>query len=216
MWGNQKFPIKSRVMRELFDGEPIAVRHDTPQSLTPDGETCFGADEIDFKCFSEFWYFSEYINKIYADLSEPFRLQELGDTTITGSSADSGPAYGRRYDIYYNQCKVGLVEITADMLSTDGSVWVEVNFNRIPPRILPFSDVYGFLATVASLVTSTKKEAVSVGKMSEYENAVSDIKFFMLEAVWQIGDDPDDLGPDLSVSFSGRPDRYYELLRVQS
>ena len=43
----------------------------------------------------------------------PWRLQELDNTEISGDLASDFPAYGRRYEIFYNQVKLGLLEIIA-------------------------------------------------------------------------------------------------------
>jgi hypothetical protein len=100
---------------DLLFSEPIAVKHDRPKSLTPDGNERWGAEKHDFECFQSFWYFADWINKLYSDLSEPIRLQELGDTSIRGSLSREAPAYGRRYDIFYNQTKIGLLQIRAGL-----------------------------------------------------------------------------------------------------
>lgn len=90
--------LKPKLLKELRWGKPIAVRHDTPRSLTQDGKECFGAEKQDFEWFRSFWYFADWINKLYSDLSEPIRLQELGDTRIRGSRASEAPAYDGETD----------------------------------------------------------------------------------------------------------------------
>jgi len=212
--------LKPKILKELRWGEPITVKHNTPRSLTPDGKECFGAEKQDFECFQSFWYFADWINKLYTDLSEPIRLQELGDTRIRGSRASEGPAYGRRYDIYYNQCKIGLLEICAGLErhfdQENKSVDVEITIDRIPPTVLPYSDVYGFLQTVASLVTSTERPKYShlpEGE-TEYEHALSVIQAAITEVMWNMHD-KDNWWPELKVELSGTPDHYYHLLQLR-
>jgi hypothetical protein len=55
--------------------------------------------------------FGEAVNR---DLEhEPIRIQEISDTDISGDLSREGPACGRRYEIFYNQVKIGLLQIKA-------------------------------------------------------------------------------------------------------
>lgn len=38
--------LKPKVEKALLRSEPIKVKHDTPRSLTPDGKTTYGAEEV--------------------------------------------------------------------------------------------------------------------------------------------------------------------------
>lgn len=213
-----KSRLRPRILRELRFGEPIKVKHATPRSLTHDGKQRYGAEKHDFECFQLLWYFPEWINKLYSDLSEPIRLQELRDTSISGSRADEGPAYGRRYDIYYNRCKIGLLEICASLDRVFDpavkSVDVEITINAVPPTVLPYSDVYGFLSTVASLVTSRSKPKYAhlPNGETEYDDALSSIRTAMAELMWNTRSEAD-AWTELSIRLSGTPDHYYELLQ---
>lgn len=210
--------LKPKILKELRFGEPIRVKHNTPRSLTPDGKQQWGATEHDFECFQSFWYFPHWINKLYSDLSEPIRLQELRDTRITGSRSDEGPAYGRRYDIYYNRCKIGLLEVCAGFRRAfdpaDKSVDVEVTIDGVPATALPYSDIFGFLSTVASLVMSATKPKYShlPNGETEYDHALSSITTAMAELMWNTQSTDDDRA-ELSIRLSGTPDHYYDLLR---
>jgi hypothetical protein len=130
--------LKPSVLKSLFEAEPITVRHDTPRSLTPQGEESW-AEPYDHECFQWFWYFADSINEMYSSLSEPIRLQELRDTRIRGSLDRGSPAYGRRYDIYYNQCKIGLLQIRAslDRYRNPENKSVDVEIVLDPPAMLP-------------------------------------------------------------------------------
>jgi len=213
--------LKRKILTELRFGEPIKVKHDTPGSPTLDGKQQWGAERHDFECFQSLWYFPHWINKLYSDLSEPIRLQELQDTRIRGSRADEGPAYGRRYDIYYNRCKIGLLEVCAGLDRVfdpvDKSVDVEITIDGVPPTVLPYSDVYGFLSTVASLVTSRKKPKYAhlPNGETEYDDAMSNIRTAMTELMWNTHSEGDGW-TELRVRLSGTPDHYYDLLRQRT
>jgi hypothetical protein len=156
--------LKPKVEKALHFGKPITVKHNTPQSLTPDGKTTIGAEEYDFEVFNSLWHFADWINEHNKD--GPFRLQELGDTDITGpTSSYDGPTYGRRYEIFYNQCQLGTLEISADLfqkLHDPGIKSVDVGIaigSHMSPLEISFSNLYGFLLLLASLLTSTEKQS---------------------------------------------------------
>ena len=211
--------LKPKILKQLRWGEPITVKHDTPRSLTPDGKELWGVQKRDFDLFQSFWYFADWINKLYGDLSEPIRLQELKDTEIKGSLSSERPAYGRRYDIFYNQCKIGLLQICASPRShlnpNDKTVDVEITIDGVPPTVLPYSNVYGFLQTIASLVASMERpkfEHLPDGD-TEYEHAMSDIRAAIIEFMWNMHGD--NWWPELKVELSGTPDHYYHLLQLR-
>ena len=93
---------------------------------------------------------------------ERFRIQELANTEITGDLSSEGPAYGRRYEIFFNKVKVGLLQIMADHFrhfdAQNKSVYADVALNGAPVTALPYQQVYGFLWTIASLVASTNRK----------------------------------------------------------
>ncbi len=217
MW-LKNYSLKRSVYRELFESDPINVQYDTDREFTSDERGCGGIREAEIQCYNEFWYFASWINKLYEKLQEPIRLQELRDPLLRGSAAMDGPAFGRRYDIYYNRRKIGYLEVCASLIpryERDGSVHVEIDLSHIPPRVLPFEDVYGFLSVVASLVVSVEKQSPRFANTTEYQDALLQIDRAMLGAVWQITEETSEIGRSLEITFSGRPDHYRELAHVQ-
>jgi len=209
-----KSRLKAKVEKALRWSEPIKVKHNTPRTLTPDGKTRFGAEDYDFECFNSFWYFADWINEQETD--GPFRLQELGDTTIRGSAGEEGPAYGRRYEIFYNQCKLGTLEISANLHQhfdrADKSVDVSIAIDHMSPLEISFSNLYGFLLLLASLLTSRERQSQLTANASEYDYAVGRIKDQMLETLWSAHKDD---FPSLEIEIRGTPDWYYEIERSQ-
>jgi hypothetical protein len=139
--------------KEFFEKRPIVPTTSRPPFLTPDGKPCFGAQEqYHFRCFDLFREFGDFINS-WRD-STPFRLQELQDTKFTyrEDELDLGPNYGHRYDIYYYQLRVGLLQISASAMlffvspstsnTRDGQevqeVNVDISLNTFSPTIIPF------------------------------------------------------------------------------
>jgi hypothetical protein len=92
---------------------PIVPGTSKPRFLTGDGKPCYGAEEeYHFRCFDLFREFGDVMND-WRDAT-PFRLQELEDTKIIyRKGKELGPRYGHRYDIFYYQDKVGLLQISA-------------------------------------------------------------------------------------------------------
>jgi hypothetical protein len=106
------------------------------------------------------------------------------------------------------------LRLTRDKDWANPLVDVEITIDRIPPTELPYSRVYGFLQTVASLVTSTEKPKYShtPDGATEYENALSDIRAAITEHMWGMHDN-DNWFSELQLRLSGTPDHYYHLLQ---
>lgn len=199
--------LRTKASKALFAAEPIAVRHDRPRSLTPDGKPCWGAEEYDFQCFKALAFFPECINSVYVTASQVFRLQELSDTSISGGDS---PEYGRRYAVFYNKFRVGKLELTAED-SVDESVSVRILIDRVAAPLLPYYHVHDFLETVASLVCSKAKRSKYVSNNeSEYDAASSRIRDALLAVLWDM-QNQNDWYPDLEVRFSGTADYYYSI-----
>jgi hypothetical protein len=202
----------------------IIPQHDKPRFLTPNGEPCYGAEEkyhlILFECFQQF---GEWVNW-WRD-STPFRLQELSDTRITYAPGelDLGPHYGRRYEIFYYQSKVGLLQICASgvVMTTEGLTFseyitaiedhkVSVDFTlNDPARTIPYDTLKGFLFNLASLLSSDQKDCHYTEHqyrgMTERGYAIYAIEQAMMRALW-------DNAP-LKVHFSGTPTQWIENVR---
>jgi hypothetical protein len=128
-----------------------------------------------------------------------------------------GPCYGRRYEIFYNQVKIGSLEIEAnsgqDFDKWDRSVFAHIALDGVPITALPYHQVRSFLGTIASLVTSEKRKRHD-GK-TEYDDASSTIDHAMAETMWDVlhtytlGEPF--RGNELTVLLSGTPDDYYRM-----
>jgi len=190
---------------------PITVKHNSPKYLTSDGKETWGANEHDFQCFQYLWYFPHYINKLYTDLDEPFRIQELGDTRIPDSES---PRYGRRYEVYFNHFKLGIVQISAGSnFCEDKSIFLEVILDEMPGGQIPYKEIMGLLGTFASLCCSKTKQSFYYDKKTEHEIALSNIDYAIMDFVWDLT--VEESGPpyQLEVSFSGYPEHYYAILQ---
>lgn len=173
----------------LFERAPIEPRHDVPDDIGGGGGWEYAADDCDRLFFEHFDLFARAINNIYTPDGPweggPWRLQEMADTLIRRSGIDEYPVLGRRYEIFYNQGRLGILEIGAFLYeATKPSVHTIVKLEHV--RLLPFDEVCGFLITLAG--------QVSAGSAEEYANAQNAIDRTLIGAVWQIGREGNDGG----------------------
>lgn len=129
----------------LFESAPIEPRHDVPEHIGSGGFNSEVSD-CDRLFFDHFDLFARAINSIYTPSGSweggPWRLQEVADTLIRLSGVDDYPDHGRRYEVFYNQACLGLVEINADVVSytaENPTVFTTVALEHA--RLLPFDDV---------------------------------------------------------------------------
>jgi hypothetical protein len=214
---DEKPKFKKKRLHDLFYSEPIKVQHKPPNDLTPDGKQRWGAEDYDFECFRALWFFGQAANQ-HLEYAR-FRLQEIGETEISGDLSSDGPEYGRRYEIFYNQVKLGLLQIMArherHFDKQDRSVYAEITIDGVPVTALPYENVYGFLVTIASLVTSTSRRPHD-GPKTEYEAALSDIQYKLMDAMWRTSRDytlteQSTWFWDFKVRLCGTPDLYYAM-----
>jgi hypothetical protein len=217
------------------DQTPIIPQHEKPVFLTPNGKPCSGAKEkYHFILFDCFRTFGEFFNS-WRD-STPFRLQELSDTRITYrlGELDLGPNYGHRYDIFYYRSKVGLLQIHASPVTTQGiiaseaimdiqdyRVFVDLVLDACA-RMIPYDAVKGFLFDVARMLTSDQKDCSYVEHqyrgMTERGAAIYAIEQAMMRALWDnagsIKENQHDKFSPITIWFSGTPTEWIEYIRT--
>jgi hypothetical protein len=214
--------------------KPIVPRPSEPRFLTPDGKPCYGAEEeYHFRCFDLFREFADFMNSWR--MSTPFRLQELGDTKITyhDGELDLGPNYGHRYDIFYYQGKVGLLQIYAKrvIMSSDGlrfsdqvqieehEVHVDFSLDTFSPTIIPFKDIQEYLNCVARMTTSDTKQCFytehQYAGMSQRRYAIYAIEQAMMKVIWDNHNVESDKASPMTLFFSGAPTEWYRHFRVK-
>jgi hypothetical protein len=106
--------LKKKFLNQLWRGKPITPKHQQPAPLKPDA---WGVGAHDLRFFTDFKDFADVVNWWFADedLSgrAPWRLQELPDPELRLGSFEGGPRYGRRYEVFHNQVRVGILELKA-------------------------------------------------------------------------------------------------------
>ena len=202
----QQQPKKSFIT-ELQSSGPI-----TPKPLDREKQTAnfgFFHEDYERRFFIDFLDFAAVVNWWFRDRPEPtpWRLQELPNIRITSSDM---PAYGRRYQIFYNQVPVGKLQIrpgfpyTAETpnLYTD----IELDYVRL------FSwDVKSFLSGIAMHVTRQTEGDDDYDANRQIESAIN-------EVMWQAQQvDTYDLEPDwgeLTLHLFGKAQFYIDRRNV--
>jgi hypothetical protein len=140
----------------------------------------------------------------------PWRLQELENTRLRTFNDDS-PKYGRRYDLFYNQQRVGSVEIADTPDYTTEEPRVRANVAILDVRLIPhpLDDVSRFLTSIAALV--------SAGTGDEYAEAKRNVEVALTQAYLARRTKGMDTATEVvtGVSFVGSAATYIKLRERQ-
>lgn len=188
MWSQSP---RDKLLAALFKSAPIEPQHKRPVSLTGGfGGGFFDSDQGD-RFFTDFDMFPDKLNKLYTPEGGwdggPWRLQELASTEL--SSARDAPDFGRRFNVFYNQANIGLVEIKPHHdydAEKSPKVWTNIKLNCA--RLLPFSQVLGVLISL-----------LDDNKDAETRRAID---LALLAAVWNTKNDDNDGTVELFVCCS--------------
>jgi hypothetical protein len=124
-------------------GEAITPKH-TPPVLEDSWKRY-----VDPQFFIDFEDFANVVNRYFDETS--WRLQELPDAKFfIGSSSK----YGRRYDIFHGQARLGTLQLTK---ISDFPVRAYINLDNV--HLLSFSTVYDFLIGIAGHVCDSEARA---------------------------------------------------------
>jgi hypothetical protein len=194
---------KRKFRNLLRSGTPITPRHEPPPEL---GDA-WGVTDADKRFFADFESFADILNNSFARLQDPWRLQELPDAEIRGGGRDS-PQHGRRYLVFYNQIRVGNLNIYAHHLYAAHDPTVHTYISLEYARLLPFHQVGGFIMSVADLTVSDTSDGIRKSRVAMHDA--------MLNQFWQIEYDYDldarSSGGFLDVSFTGSAAHYLKTI----
>lgn len=108
------FKEYARLIRQLKEGERRPAQHERPGAVTDKGfEIC--ATAAVHATFDGFEYFAALLNQ---NISDPWTVEETGDTLVNDPGSDS-PELGRTYLVYYNGVRLGRIQVT-DGCNPDG------------------------------------------------------------------------------------------------
>lgn len=162
------------IRKQILNTGPIKPKHLIPKSIENGGGVEALTEETDRQLFRDFDLFAELMNRRFE--SDPWRLQDTGKTTVSNFGIDDGPVHGRRYDVFYNQWRIGDLEITSFLYDATNNPFVHTHVELEDVRILPFREITGFLGTIAEHVSADKDGATT--------QAYTGILHALLASVW--------------------------------
>jgi hypothetical protein len=205
--------LKKKFLNQLWRGKPITPKHQPPAPLKPDA---WGVGAHDLRFFTDFKDFANVVNWWFADEDlgrrAPWRLQELPDPELTLGDVEGGPRYGRRYAVFHNQVRVGILELEAanrDYSTQNPRVATHIELEWA--RLLAFGVIRDFFEVIAL-------HTCDLCPLSpEYFDAHLRIDRAMMHLLWQTQEVPDPgggfvaLAPghgEIEVQFNGLAECY--------
>lgn len=206
--------LNKKAAKALWHSDPILPRHDPPKAVG--GKLPSLHDDVDRTFFEDFRDFADVVNWFLADkyVGSRFRLQELPDGNVRlNTDHDSGPVAGRCFAVYYNQTRVGRLEIRPhfpEYTTRAPRVFTSVQINW--SRLLGYSAMTEFLGVIASHVTDPRP------KSDEYASARHGIQAALTATLWEnygisefdhvFANEADLNWGELNVSFHGAAEWY--------
>jgi hypothetical protein len=211
--------LNKKAAKALWHSDPIVPRHDPPKAVS--GDFPSRLRDADRTFFDDFKEFADVVNWWFADeyVGSRFRLQELPDGDVRlNIGFDDGPVLGRCFSVYYNQTRIGRLEVHPsyfpDYTTETPQVYTSVQLDW--SRLLGYRTITGFLDTIASHVTDPKP------KSDEYIAARQRIQAALTETLWAnygmsefdrvFANEEDMDWGELNVSFHG-PAEWYIMRR---
>jgi hypothetical protein len=204
-----------KAAKALWHSDPIVPRHDPPKVVGADFPSV--ADDADRMFFDDFKEFADVVNWWLAEgeySAGRFRLQDLPVTVLRlNIPHDLFPrALGRCFAVYYNQRRVGRVEIGPRYGYAIESPQVNTSVLIDWSRFLAYGALTKFLSIIASHVTNPNL------KSDEYVVARQRIDAALMELLWNnysisendyLFHQDADWG-ELNVGFHGSAEWYFE------
>ena len=168
-----------KFLKQLLHSEPITPKHNPPKvaggkypRLVDDDDCRFFVDFAEFGDVVNWWFTEDYVGSRW-------RLQELPDGDLRLVDYSDGPIYGRCYDIFHSQIKLGRLEIHPGYRysAENPNVITEIEIDSV--RLLSFGSVAGFLKDIAAHVCDSK------AKTDSNFDANSAIVGALTKALWE-------------------------------
>jgi hypothetical protein len=187
--------LNKKAAKALWGSAPIVPRHDPP--TTPGGQYSGLAGQEDRLFFKDFREFADVVNRRLADefTRSSFRLQDLPDGDLRlNVDFDNGPTLGHCLALYYNQTRVGRLEISPGYPYTTETPLIYTNIEIEWARFFGFDELTEFLGAIALHVTSSdpkraenlaERQAIMAAltqtlwgeyRISQYDRAVEDVE----------------------------------------
>ncbi|WP_087005363.1 hypothetical protein [Rhizobium sullae] len=185
-------------------GERHKPEHKQPASLAAGRAIASWITPAHEILFDDFRWFAALLNM---QLTDPWAIEELNDTNIRGFE---GPEFGRRYQVWYNACKVGTMQV---MMSFDGmlkrnnfsenrSARVKLDLDYL--RFIPYIDAGSLIYQIVLLVRDFDFTNGDASRAKARATAADALGGYLWEAVRE---------PEFDPSFDFSIDGSCDLLR---
>ena len=204
--------LNKKAAKALWHSDPIVPRHDPPKVVGGDCPSL--ADDADRKFFDDFREFADVVNWWLSDkyVASHFRLQDLPDAHLRLNVPHDTPVLGRCFALYYNQTRLGRLEIHPAYKYATETPQVYASVKIDWSRFLGYRTITEFLAAIASHVTNSNP------KSDEYVSARQGIQAALMETLWGkyaiseldrvFANEEDSDWGELNVSFNGAAEWY--------
>jgi hypothetical protein len=180
--------LKKKFISALRDSKPIVPKHKPPKSigesvpsLVTKEDRLFFDDFQDFAVVVNWWLGDEHVGG-------PWRLQELPDTDLQIGFRDM-PDFGRRYAIFYNQVRLGTLEISPGFHYSTEEPIVRTQIALDWVRLLGFENLHDFLEEIALHVGNPDRGTAEYLQMRTYIDRALTKVLWQTQQITQFGFD---------------------------
>jgi hypothetical protein len=194
--------LKKKFRDRLWGGEPITPKHEPPPPLKT-GRGVRNQEQFS----SDFEDFANVINWHLVGYA-PWRVQELPTFELSKLAA-AHPAYGRRYAVFYNQARVGEIELEPDYRYSTETPRVTIHIDLNWVRLLPFETTRDFLTHVAMNTFEYQRGTLEYSEMNQkIDLALMDV-LWKTQRISKFGLDESGYG-QITVQLKGLASSYLE------
>jgi hypothetical protein len=193
--------LNKKATTALWRSEPIIPKHRPPKIAG--GEYSGLAGDVDRRFFADFKDFADVVNWWLADefTASRFRLEDLpaGDISLNVDYS-SGPTLGRSFAIYYNQTRIGGLEISPGHKYRTDLPEVYTTLQIDWARFFSYAELNEFLGAIRIHVTDQNEDGI---------NARQSIQSAQINTLWdnfrvsQYDHNDDEQWGELTVNFNG-------------
>jgi hypothetical protein len=202
---------KRKFRNRLWESEPITPKHEPPPPL----KRGYAVGEAELQFFRDFEDFANVVNSRLADPNIQrhnilWRLQELPKSELSKLWGGSGPTYGRTYAVFYNQVRIGEIEVRPDWRYSTQDPRVTVHVELKWARLLPFGTIRSFLVDIAEHVSEYRPGTVEYVQTNQQINLAMTSVLWKTQEVSQYGFENEPGHGEIEVELSGLASFYLE------
>jgi hypothetical protein len=207
--------LETRVVHKEFSGviaqihgELHVPKHRPPESLIAGGAVASRIRPEHETLFEDFRWFAMFLNE---DVGCPWVIEELPTTDV---GAYDGPEAGRSYDVWYNACKVGKIQISlagnwyfSGVNYTAGNLTARLALDLNHLRFIPYRDARRLLKELVVMIKFFDRDGTKAANAMASTLAVNALNEYLWEAVRT---------PELVPIFNFEIEGPYNYLRDQN